>query len=278
MQIQDLKVNQVYSNQDIRSVFQCALQGGMRRSKRTNSLVLISNHTGSSIYGDKWIDGIIHYTGMGQVGDQRLDYSQNRTLNESNENGIDVYLFEVFKDREYTFVGKVQLAGAPYQDREEDKNGNDRIVYRFPLRIVDDGYLPYRNVLNETDLIRETLVSRKQDEDLKRIAEQRSMANRGKSQYRDVKTRVFERDPFIRSYVKKLAKGICQLCENPAPFELDGEPFLHVHHIEYLADGGEDTIENSIAICPNCHERIHKLELPEDKSILLLKVAMRADN
>jgi 5-methylcytosine-specific restriction protein A len=45
----------------------------------------------------------LHYVGMGLTGDQELGYKQNKTLNESNSNGVQVYLFEVFKKGEYTY-------------------------------------------------------------------------------------------------------------------------------------------------------------------------------
>lgn len=36
----------------------------MRRSKATNTLVLVSNHV-ESVYDDRWEGDIFHYTGMG---------------------------------------------------------------------------------------------------------------------------------------------------------------------------------------------------------------------
>ncbi|MGH8437576.1 MAG: HNH endonuclease [Pseudomonas sp.] len=30
-----------------------------------------------------------------------------------------------------------------------------------------------------------------------------------------------------------------------------------VHHKVRLADGGLDTVENAIAVCPNCHRQAH---------------------
>jgi 5-methylcytosine-specific restriction enzyme A len=55
------------------------------------------------------------------------------------------------------------------------------------------------------------------------------------------------------------ANGICETCKRPAPFSKasDGQPFLEVHHIVMLADGGDDTVENAIAVCPNCHRQHH---------------------
>ncbi len=69
----------------------------------------------------------------------------------------------------------------------------------------------------------------------------------------------FNRNPCIVEYAKRLANGICQDCKQPAPFvnRLTNEPFLETHHVTPLAQGGSDTIENTIAICPNCHRKRH---------------------
>ncbi|WP_306234570.1 HNH endonuclease [Burkholderia pseudomallei] len=33
--------------------------------------------------------------------------------------------------------------------------------------------------------------------------------------------------------------------------------FLEVHHLRKLADGGSDMVTNAVAVCPNCHRRLH---------------------
>ena len=44
----------------------------------------------------------------------------------------------------------------------------------------------------------------------------------------------------------------------PAPFKKrNGEPFLEVHHVMWLSEGGSDSIENTVALCPNCHRKVH---------------------
>lgn len=40
----DIKVGQVLNNNELTEIFKCSPQGCMRRSLRTNSLVLISDH------------------------------------------------------------------------------------------------------------------------------------------------------------------------------------------------------------------------------------------
>lgn len=273
--IDDLKINNIYTNDVIAKVFKCSKQGGMRKSNTTNTLVLISKQTGKSIYHDTWVDNMLHYTGMGQVGNQKLDFAQNRTLKDSVKNGVTVHLFEVFKDTEYTYAGIVKLAEPPYKVTEPDKNNNKRIVYKFPLKLKTSEYCPNNDTLIQNEEKLEKSISRKTFQEIKELAIEKSKLNKNKHLVRKVSTNTYGRDLVIRELVKELAKGICQLCENKAPFEVKGKPFLHVHHIEYLSNGGEDTIENAIAVCPNCHAKIHQLELKEDKEKLLRKVQER---
>ena len=147
--IQNLIKGQNYSNQDICETFLCAPQGGMRRSKRTNTLVLIANHT-KSIYNDIWRDGILNYTGMGQSGDQTLEGNQNITLYESDTNHVSVHLFEVFKKKIYTYKGQVKLANKPYQETQDDLEGWDRSVWIFPLKEIDC-VSKIKPIINESD-------------------------------------------------------------------------------------------------------------------------------
>lgn len=74
-----------------------------------------------------------------------------------------------------------------------------------------------------------------------------------------VVVRVYERNPYVVAEVLDRANGLCEHCEAEAPFirKRDSSPFLEVHHIIRLADGGEDTVANAIAICPNCHRELH---------------------
>jgi len=68
---------------------------------------------------------------------------------------------------------------------------------------------------------------------------------------------------------KRRANGVCQLCRKEAPFKnKNGEPYLETHHIKPLSKAGADTIENTVALCPNCHRRMHVLNDIEDIMIL----------
>lgn len=88
-----------------------------------------------------------------------------------------------------------------------------------------------------------------------------------------VNTSVYERDPFVTLYAKKRANGVCQLCNEEAPFKnREGEPYLEVHHIKWLSRGGDDSIKNTTALCPNCHRRMHALNLQQDIDYLMNKI------
>lgn len=60
----------------------------------------------------------------------------------------------------------------------------------------------------------------------------------------------FRRDSNVIAKVLERANEYCEGCENPAPFirALDGTPYLEVHHIVLLAEGGEDTVENAVVL------------------------------
>jgi 5-methylcytosine-specific restriction protein A len=74
----------------------------------------------------------------------------------------------------------------------------------------------------------------------------------------DTSTSRFRRDPEVIAWVLRRANGTCEACTQSAPFaRTDGTPYLEVHHLRQLAEGGPDIVENAIAACPNCHRRLH---------------------
>ena len=69
----------------------------------------------------------------------------------------------------------------------------------------------------------------------------------------------FVRDPSVIAWVLGAAGGACECCASPAPFvrTRDNSGYLEVHHVRMLSEGGSDTVENAVAICPNCHRELH---------------------
>lgn len=71
-------------------------------------------------------------------------------------------------------------------------------------------------------------------------------------------TTVYKRSGKVKGWVIRRSQGFCELCGDQAPFiKEDGIPFLEVHHLTRMKDGGPDTVHNCVAVCPNCHRKLH---------------------
>ena len=80
---------------------------------------------------------------------------------------------------------------------------------------------------------------------------------------------VYVRSAEVVKETRRRANGVCQFCKQPAPFiDNNGKPYLEVHHVIWLSKGGEDNTSNTVALCPNCHTRMHILDRKEDVEIL----------
>ena len=59
---------------------------------------------------------------------------------------------------------------------------------------------------------------------------------------RTITTNAFVRSANVVKETRKRANGVCQYCNQPAPFlDKKGTPYLEVHHIVWLSLGGEDS-------------------------------------
>ncbi|MBK3756341.1 HNH endonuclease [Stutzerimonas frequens] len=98
------------------------------------------------------------------------------------------------------------------------------------------------------------------------LAKQQGQARVGT---RTVSATQHQRSPWVAENARRRAKGHCELCGEPAPFKRkDSSPYLETHHIEWLANGGADTVENTVALCPNCHRKMHVINSKSDIRLL----------
>ena len=81
----------------------------------------------------------------------------------------------------------------------------------------------------------------------------------GKPAKTTVIVNVYDRNPDVVVEVLYRANGNCEHCKKTAPFirKSDNTPYLEVHHKTPLTKGGDDTVENAEALCPNCHREMH---------------------
>ncbi|WP_298523430.1 hypothetical protein [uncultured Methanobrevibacter sp.] len=131
MDLNDLVIGKGYNKSEIMDAFKFSDFHGISYSKETNTLILIFNH--NLMYDDSWEGDVLYFTGTGRFGHQQLNGTNNRILYESDTNGVNIHLFEVFEEGVYTYQGEVELAGDPYKDIQPDANGIKREVWMFPL-------------------------------------------------------------------------------------------------------------------------------------------------
>ena len=264
-----LRLGDTINNRQLMKIFRCSPHGGMRRSIRTNTLVIVLDHTRST-YEGRWLDDVLHFTGMGRQGDQRLDYAQNKTLAESRTNEIETFLFEVFEPGSYIFRGQAAMTGEPYQEEQPDINSNPRKVWIFPLKTLNQ---PSALSISETVYLTR---QKKRQRGARRLSDKellkRAICSRKSSGARKIISKNYEANVYVAELAKRRAEGICQLCEEQAPFrDKKGNPFLIPYYVKRLAQGGEDNIENTVALCPNCHTKMQTLNLKSDRKKLKKK-------
>ena len=141
----------------------------------------------------------------------------------------------------------------------QDCDKEDKTILRFdgkiPSDIPDNHWSLVGGDEEELQTIAESEAKSLSDSELYEKAKQQSSI---KPIERATTTWTYTRNIYIVEASKRRAKGICQLCEKPAPFnDKNGNPYLECHHIILLSEGGADDLQNTAALCPNCHKKMH---------------------
>lgn len=201
-------------------------------------------------YEDEFLeDGTFMYSGEGTEGDMVMD-DGNAAIRDHRSNNEALHLFE---DTKYpwivTYVGQYQHVGHEWKTLE-DQDGNEREAIRFQLEPVGGTNIEIEDgtpsSLSEEKLFQKAKQSSPSPSD-------GMTASSGSSSGRP-----YPRSEVVKEFALRTADGVCQGCNEKAPFfDEKGEPFLEVHHLHRRSDGGADDPENVIALCPNCHRRRH---------------------
>ena len=67
----------------------------------------------------------------------------------------------------------------------------------------------------------------------------------------------------LESLLYELAGHKCMICH---------APWLEIHHIRELCEGGSTEYENLIVLCPNCHTRVHAEGVPSNAELTHYKL------
>ena len=108
------------------------------------------------------------------------------------------------------------------------------------------------------------------------LAERAALADPVAQKIESTGTIKYLRNSFVAEYAKYLAHGNCDLCQQPAPFlSANAQPYLESHHLNWLSRGGDDLIHNVVALCPNCHRKMHIRDEDYDRNELLRRISRR---
>ncbi|MDW9634551.1 HNH endonuclease [Sinorhizobium meliloti] len=229
---------------DIHGRFNGQQRGGIVTPAEHAVVIIFTGEEGEAHgYSDRWRDdGVFEYFGEGQLGDMVMQKG-NRAIAEHAINGKSILLFKILPNG-VEFEGEMICEG--YQIRRApDRAGNMRDAFVFELRPIDNVTTVVDDILPTTDILA----------NLRKRAFAAASAAPGKS---ESTASVFDRSRDVRDYVVARAKGHCEGCTRPAPFlRANGVPYLEPHHIRRLTDGGPDDPRYVIALCPNCHRRVH---------------------
>lgn len=249
-----LIAGQIYRRKDLLETYGGQLQSGIWTPKEFKAIFIFSGESGKRYgYKDEWSNGVFVYTGEGQEGDMKFT-GGNKAIRDHRAEGKDLFLFaDLGKGRGARFEGLFECASWQYRDGK-DKNQNTRKIIVFDL-------VPVKTATTSEDYSSKSNGAQTDGlplEDLRQAAYAAAGTPKARTKTSDAKRSWYVRSARVRDYVLARAGGVCEACDEKAPFlKLDGTPYLEPHHTTRLADEGPDHPSTVGAICPTCHRRIH---------------------
>ena len=68
------------------------------------------------------------------------------------------------------------------------------------------------------------------------------------------------RNSNVIAFVRLRTEFSCELCGWIGFMKENGEQYIEVHHLMMISEGGADIPGNAVALCPNCHRKMHHAE------------------
>lgn len=238
-------------SKDIHDKYGGSRQSGISPSASHPLIFLFTGDSGESYgYEDGWQpdEGVFLYTGQGQIGDMEFKHG-NKAIRDHVKDGKQLLLFRSLgKGRPVEYLGDFECASLGH-GTGLDRDGNIRKTIRFNL-------VPLAQTTNIDEISIEHIDGWSLE--VLRAAAMKAVSTPEINAWQKSEQIRRQRSDRIKEYVLKRANGICELTGNVAPFKKEnGEPYLEVHHINRLSDGGIDHPVNCAAITPNAHREIH---------------------
>ncbi len=236
---------------DIHGVYGGQERGGIATPSSIPAIFLFTGERGGRYgYEDGFrADGIFLYTGEGQSGDMEWKRG-NLAIRESESLGKELYLFEESRKGFVRFIGRCRYIGHHLEERSDSEDKSRKAIV-FELEVIGQTNAPREEApaQSEKNLDRLTM------EELREAARKTAPLSATPKQRQTI---VHYRSEAVKRVVLRRSKGKCEGCEQAAPFlTKKGKPYLEPHHTTRRADGGPDSPEFVVALCPNCHRRVH---------------------
>lgn len=193
-------------------------------------------------YPNEWLeeDQTLKYYMYSLKDKYKIDYKYNKAIINSSERNTPIYVF-IKEGKICTLNGIYEYED--YYVEEEDKKW-------FKLNKINS--IDIAKPMTKDEFEKETYKKAKD------VNENDDMSEEKPTKITTIVTE-YKRNPKVVAKVLKRANGVCELCDEPAPFvrKTDNTPYLETHHITPLSEGGFDKIDNVVAVCPNCHAKQH---------------------
>ncbi len=268
-------IGKIYKRkEDLHEVYGGQRQGGISTPSGRPLVFLFTGDAGETYgYADQFRpDGTFYYTGEGQVGDMKMAKGNLAIENHENE-GKSLHLFEYVKKAYVRYIGEATYIGY-HKEHRPDRDGNDRNAIVFHLAVN----IEKREDLEQTPVNENEALKSLKKHSLSELRKAALSKVSKKASKREIQATTRIRSEAIKLYTLKRANGTCEGCKKDAPFMTKKGPFLEVHHLYRLGDGGPDHPENVIAICPNCHRHVHYgVDRIEYNNILIEKLKVIED-
>lgn len=205
---------------------------------------------------------------------ERVELTVDRITNSGNlvafYNGAMIKLTNIVKDDGYSPENDSDEIKVVAERRESDislpkaevieVSDNEMVSLQEAKSLSPDDSVTGRNEIEVSSGVSETLGGSDIDNPDEILSEVDEISEEDASTTSVVsyRTQQYQRSRAVREYVLTRSAGFCEGCGESAPFEdSNGEPYLHAHHVNELSEGGSDSPENVVALCPNCHYRVH---------------------
>lgn len=257
--LSDFVVGEVYSTADLVNFAQLydPRTGGIftiGSEKKPEAVFLKATLDGTGEYPNEWLipGKVLKYYMQGKKpkGSVRKVFKKNYKMNQAviKSGSTPLYVFNSRRGQN-TLVGLFR-----YEKHVEEPNGDKW------FQLVKRDAFDHQNPTSTKEVLEdlERNVKRVQSDTPEQRAKRLREAPK-KPKTKLTLTTSYERNADVIAEVLIRADGICERCSADAPFirKKDNTPYLEVHHIVTLADGGDDTVDNALALCPNCHRELH---------------------